>query len=53
MPVHFERFIALRDSPGMLLIPSSRSIGEAIEGILIVWLTWTPEDMRNQARWLP
>jgi hypothetical protein len=53
MRSHLENFVAYRDSPGVLLIPSSRSIGAAIEGLLIVWLTWTPEDLRNQARWLP
>ena len=53
MRVHLEDFVAYCDSPGVLLVPSSRSIGAAIEGLLIVWLTWTPEDLRNQARWLP
>jgi len=53
MRVHLESFVMRRDSPGVQLIPSSRSIGAAIEGLLIVWLTWTPEDLRNQARWLP
>ncbi|MGA2736760.1 MAG: hypothetical protein ABSG65_04840 [Bryobacteraceae bacterium] len=52
MRVHFQDFIARRDSPGMLL-PSTRSIGAAIEGPLIVWLNWTPEDLRNQVWWLP
>jgi hypothetical protein len=36
MPDHFNRFIAESDSPGLLLIPSSRGTGEAIEGILLV-----------------
>jgi hypothetical protein len=53
MRVRLEDFIVHRDSPGVLLIPSSRSIGAAIEGLLVVWLTWTPEELRNQARWLP
>jgi hypothetical protein len=53
MPGHFSRFIAKSDSPGLLLIPSSRGIGEAIEGILLVWLTWTEDVLRNQIRWLP
>lgn len=51
--VHFQEFIAERESPGVLLIPSSRSTGAAIEGLLMVWLTWTPEDLRNQVRWIP
>ena len=53
MRVHFQEFIAERESPGVLLIPASRSTGAAIEGLLIVWLTWTPEDFRNQVWWLP
>jgi hypothetical protein len=53
MRVHFEEFLAERKSPGVLLIPSSRSTGAAIEGLLTVWRNWTPEDLRNQIRWLP
>jgi len=53
MPDHFDRFIASRDSPGLILIPSTRSIGTAIEGLLRVWLTWSAEELRNQSRWLP
>jgi hypothetical protein len=48
MRVHFQDFVTRRDSPGVLLVPSTRSIGAAIEGLLIVWLNWTPEDLRNQ-----
>jgi hypothetical protein len=53
MQSHFEGFIKQHDSPGLLLIPSSRPIGSAIEGLLTVWLTWSPEDLRNLIRWLP
>ena len=53
MPAQFAGFVAQHESPGLLLVPSHRSIGTVIEGLLLVWLTWTPEDLRNQARWLP
>jgi len=53
MPDHFARFVSRQESPGMLLIYSRRSIGSAIEGLLMAWLTWEAEDLRNQARWLP
>ena len=53
MPDHFARFVARHESPGILLIPSRRPIGAVIEGLFVVWLTWTPEDLRNRARWLP
>jgi len=53
MQVHFKEFVAQRESPGVLLIPSSRSIGAAIDGLIVVWLTWSPDDLRNQLWWLP
>jgi Domain of unknown function (DUF5615) len=53
LPGHFARFVAEHDSPGLVLIPSRRSIGEVIEGIMVVWLNWSPEELRNRARWLP
>jgi len=53
MSVHFRDFVRAHGSPGVLLIPSSRSIGAAIEGLLFVWLNWTPEDLRNTVQWLP
>lgn len=53
IPKHFAEFIAARDSPGLLLVPSRISIGETIEGLVICWLSWTAEEMWNQIRWLP
>ena len=53
MRVHFTEFVLHRDSPGVLLVPSTRSIGAAIDGLIIVWLTWSPEELRNLIRWLP
>ena len=53
MLVHFAEYIGDSDSPGIILIPSSRSYSSIMEGLLLVWLDWTPEQMRNQALWLP
>lgn len=53
MSVHFRDFVATRELLGVLLIPSFRSIGAVIEGILFAWLNWTPEDLRNRVSWLP
>lgn len=53
MLAHFANFIARKDSPGVILVPSSRSVGDTIEGLLVMWLTLTPADLRNQAYWLP
>lgn len=53
MSVHFQNFVAKRESPGVLLIPSSRSIGAAVEGLLFIWLNWTPSDVHNRVSWIP
>ena len=53
MPDHVDTFVARHVSPGLLLIPSRRPIRDAIEGLLLVWLTWPEEALRNQIRWLP
>lgn len=53
MPGHFADFIQQQDSPGLLLIPSRRSIGSVIEGLLLIWMTWTEDELGNRVRWLP
>jgi len=53
MPAHFAEFVQQQESPGLLLIPSQRPIGNVIEGLFLVWMIWTEEEFRNQARWLP
>ena len=53
MLAQFRAFIAYAESPGLILVPSSRSIGSVIEGLLVVWVDWTPNSLKNQAMWLP
>jgi hypothetical protein len=52
MQVHYRVFVAQRESPGVLLVPSTRSIGAVIDALLSVWLTLSPDDLCNQVRWL-
>jgi hypothetical protein len=53
IPGHFAAFISTQQSPGVILIPAGTSVGDAIEKLLIAWLSWTAEDIENQIRWLP
>ena len=53
MRFHFTKFIARSESPGLILIPSSRALGSIIEGLLFLWLDGTPSELRNQAMWVP
>jgi predicted nuclease of predicted toxin-antitoxin system len=53
MPHHFAAFVKTRSSPGVVLIPTSLTIGAAIEELLTLWLSWSAEDIENQLWWLP
>jgi hypothetical protein len=53
MPGHFARFIAAERSPGLILIPPTTSVRDAIEKLLIAWLSWTAEEIENQIWWIP
>jgi len=53
MPHHFAAFVAGRASPGVILIPASVMIGGAIEELLMMWRSWSAEDIENQIWWLP
>jgi hypothetical protein len=52
MPRHFAAFVTARSSPGVILIPVSVTIGDAIEELLTMWLSWSAEDIENQIWWL-
>jgi hypothetical protein len=41
-----------RSSPGVILIPVGVTIGDAIEELLTMWLSWSAEDMESQIWWL-
>jgi predicted nuclease of predicted toxin-antitoxin system len=53
MPRHFAAFTGMRSSPGVILIPPDTAVGEAIERLILVWLSSTAEEIENQIWWLP
>ncbi len=38
MPGHFYRFLELRESPGLILIPQWWQLGRCVEELQITWL---------------
>ena len=48
---HFVEFIQSHDSPGVIQIPSTLSISQTIEDLVLIWATWNAEELRNQMRW--
>jgi hypothetical protein len=37
MPTHFTEFVTRQSSPGLIVVPSSVSIGQAIEFLVMAW----------------
>lgn len=53
MPQHFAEFIARQPSPGLILIPSSKSLGQVIEYLVLAWYASEPEEWVNRIVWVP
>jgi Domain of unknown function (DUF5615) len=53
MPQHFAAFVAGSDSPGLIVVPRSMPIGQAIEELLLIWHISEAEEWINYFRRLP
>jgi len=53
MPAHFGNFVATSESPGLILIPATMGLAQAIEDILLIWHASEPEEWTNRFRRLP
>jgi hypothetical protein len=53
MPTHFRHLATQRELPGVLLVPQSTSVRDAIESILFVWQSETEAEWTGQIRYLP
>ena len=53
MPRHFGEFITASDCPGLILIPRSMPIRNAIEEIILIWRVTDPEEWMNLFRRMP
>lgn len=53
MPRHFGEFVAGSDCPGLILIPTSMPMAQAIEEILLIWHLSEVEEWTNRFRRLP
>jgi hypothetical protein len=53
MPRAFRELVAVRYSPGLVLIPQALPIGAAIEELEILWLCTKEQDLANRIIYLP
>lgn len=53
MPRHFADFVAHSVSPGLILVPRSMTIAQAIEELVTIWRLTEADEWRNHWRRLP
>jgi hypothetical protein len=53
MPVPLAGFIAVQDSPGLILIEQSLPVREAIEELLLIWEASAAEEWVNRLELIP
>jgi hypothetical protein len=53
MPHHFGEFISDSESPGVILIPRSMPMAQAIEELLLIWHISEADEWRNLLRRQP
>lgn len=53
MPGHFERFIATRTSPGLIIVSQSLAVGRAAEWLHLIWAASESEEYEDSIYSLP
>jgi hypothetical protein len=54
MERHYRDFIRKQKSPGLVLIPQKRvSVGQAVEGLVLIWEVLDASDLEDQICLLP
>ncbi len=53
MPTHFGQFIALGNSPGVLIVSRKLPIAQVAEELFLIWSASEPEEWVNRIRSLP
>jgi len=54
MPQHFREFTRQgAQSPGVILVPQSMPLGQAIDELVLIWSASEADEWRNRILWLP
>lgn len=53
MPGHFAEHVAMRKSPGVILLREEVSIAVAIDELMLVWAASEAEEWINRLVWIP
>ncbi len=53
MPQHFAKFLAERNSPGVIIVPQDMPIGQAVQELFLAWAASDAGEWVNAIRRLP
>jgi len=53
MPTHFDVFIRSTPSPGLIIVPQSLAIREAVDTLILIWAVTQSEEWTNRIVYLP
>ena len=53
MPRHFSDFVAIRPSPGVIIVPQRLPVSDVVEDLLMVWSASEAEEWTNRICYLP
>ncbi|QQS46541.1 MAG: DUF5615 family PIN-like protein [Acidobacteriota bacterium] len=53
MPMHFAAFIAVAESPGVLIVPRHLTVRDTAEALLLIWGATEAEEWVNRITYLP
>lgn len=53
MPTHFGAFIRSTLSPGLIIVPQSLAIREAVDTLILIWAATQPDEWTNRIVYLP
>jgi predicted nuclease of predicted toxin-antitoxin system len=53
MPRHFGEFVRSAQSPGLIIVPQTLAVPEAVDSLILVWGATQPEEWINRIIYLP
>ena len=53
MPLHFSRYVARAQSPGVILLRAAIPISTAIDELALIWNAGEVEEWFNRLVWIP
>jgi hypothetical protein len=53
MPRHFEEFVRMTASPGLIVVSQSLPVREVADDLILIWAATRPDELVNRITYLP